>query len=187
MALPTYRTDRLLVRPRALDDIAGLLDLHRDANVMRFLGGPVHDPVAHAQELRERITRDWGKGLGTWSVVSHDDPARYLGWVLLLPIEGRGPDVEIGWRFAHAAWGHGYATEAAARILRHGFETARLDAVVAVIDPGNARSHRVAERIGLRRSGEREAYGKTMASYRLSRDEFVAAGTRPRPPDQPRR
>jgi RimJ/RimL family protein N-acetyltransferase len=176
VGLPTYRTERLVVRPRAVDDVASLLDLHQDAGVMRFLGGPVRDLVAHRQELQDRIARSWGEGLGTWSVVPHDDPARYLGWVLLIPIEGRGPDVEIGWRFARTAWGHGYATEAASRILRHGFEIARLDTIVAVIDRDNARSHRVAERIGLRRSGEREAYGKTMVNYCLSLDEFTANG-----------
>ena len=174
MDLPIYRTDRLIVRPRSLDDIPMLLDLHQDAEVMRFLGGPVKDQAAHTQELRERITRNWGDGLGTWSVVPSDEPDRYLGWVLLVPIEGKGPDVEIGWRFARTAWGHGFAAEAAARILRHGFETVGLAEIIAVIDPDNRRSQRVADRIGLKRAGERLAYARMLANYQLSRDEFTA-------------
>jgi RimJ/RimL family protein N-acetyltransferase len=172
--LPTFRTSRLIVRPRSLDDIPMLLDLHQDAEVMHFLGGPVKDPAAHTRELRDRITRNWGEGLGTWSVVPTEEPARYLGWVLLVPIEGKGPHVEIGWRFARSAWGHGFAAEAAARILRHGFETVGLAEIIAVIDPNNCRSQRVADRIGLTRAGERIAYGRTLANYQLSRDEFTA-------------
>ena len=183
MILPVYRTDRLTVRPRTLDDIAALLDLHQDPEVMRFLGGPVVDRAAHERELRERITRNWGEGLGFWSVVPTDDPSRYLGWVLLVPIEGKGPEIEIGWRFARNSWGHGYASEAAGPILRHGFEIVRLGEIVAVIDPHNSRSHRVAARIGLRRSGEHFAYGKSLAIYRLSRGDFVGAAA----PGQPRR
>jgi RimJ/RimL family protein N-acetyltransferase len=171
--LPTYTTPRLIVRPRAPEDIPALLDLDRDPEVMRFLGGPATDLAAHRDLLHGRITRDWGKGLGFWSVVPADDPSRYLGWVLLVPIEGEGPQIEIGWRFARAAWGHGFAAEAARVILQHGFEVVRLDEIVAVIDPDNHRSHAVARRIGLAPSGEHFAYRKMLSIYRLRRDQLM--------------
>ena len=61
------------------------------------------------------------------------------------------PAIEVGWRLAPDAWGHGYATEAAREAVRFGFEDAGLDEIVSFTVPGNVRSQRVMERIGMRR------------------------------------
>ncbi len=61
------------------------------------------------------------------------------------------PCVEIGWRLARAAWGHGYATEAARAALDYAFGTLRLDEVVSMTVPANLRSRAVMERLGMTR------------------------------------
>ncbi len=61
MRLPTYRTDRLIIRPLAIEDIPVLLALHQDAEVMMY-EPPVTDRDAHSRELRDWITRSWGEG-----------------------------------------------------------------------------------------------------------------------------
>jgi hypothetical protein len=60
------------------------------------------------------------------------------------------PAVEIGWRLPREHWGHGYATEAAAELLRFGLTAAGLDRVVSIRGIGNARSGRVMDKLGLR-------------------------------------
>jgi len=82
-----------------------------------------------------------------------------LGWVTIRPLPGWEPDIEIGWRFARAVWGKGYATESAKALLRHGFETVGLGRLVAVIQEPNIASVRVAEKIGMRQAGRRMAWG----------------------------
>lgn len=170
MLLPEFTTARLRLRPRGHADIPALLLLHADSAVMRFVGGPYTDPAAHRAELIERIERDYGPGLGYWSVFLQDDPERYLGWMVLVPLEGRGPDVEIGWRFARAAWGQGYASEAGRCLLRYGLETRRLKRVLAVLDPQNSRSAQVARRIGMQEAGYRQAYGQRCAVFTAERE-----------------
>ena len=59
-----------------------------------------------------------------------------------------GPDVELGYTLARAAWGRGYATEAARAVLRWGFAGLRLPRVVAVADPANAASLHVLDKLG---------------------------------------
>ena len=59
------------------------------------------------------------------------------------------PCVEIGWRLGAAHWGHGYATEGARAVLDCAFELLGLEAVISFTAPGNARSRRVMERIGM--------------------------------------
>lgn len=60
------------------------------------------------------------------------------------------PAVELGWRLRRESWGHGYATEAAAELLRSGLTTAGLDRLVSVRHTDNARSERVMDKLGLR-------------------------------------
>ena len=61
------------------------------------------------------------------------------------------PCVEIGWRLAREAWGHGYATEGAEAALKHGFDVVGLPEIVSFTVPANLRSWRVMEKIGMRR------------------------------------
>jgi RimJ/RimL family protein N-acetyltransferase len=62
------------------------------------------------------------------------------------------PAVEVGWRLARAAWGEGYATEAARASLAFGFEEIDLDQIVSFTSSGNVRSRAVMERIGMTRN-----------------------------------
>ena len=72
---------------------------------------------------------------------------------------------------ARAHWGQGFATEAARAVRDYAFETLRLPRLVALIDPGNVRSIRVAERIGLRydRDAMLEGYDHPDRLYSLNR------------------
>ncbi len=58
-------------------------------------------------------------------------------------------EVEVGFRFSSANWGKGYATEAAAVMLDYAHRNLGLNRVVAMIDPGNEGSQRVAEKLGM--------------------------------------
>jgi RimJ/RimL family protein N-acetyltransferase len=78
-----------------------------------------------------------------------DDPESFVGWTLLIPQDALGPEIEIGWRLRREAWGQGLAAEAARPVLRHAFVTLKLPEVVADIDPANAASLKVAEKLGL--------------------------------------
>jgi RimJ/RimL family protein N-acetyltransferase len=148
--LPIFRTERLTLRPRTMADFDNCLAMDRDPRVTRHIAGPWADEAEHRAFLHDRITRAYPPGLGYWSLFPHDAPRRFLGWMLLIPQDAVGPEVEIGWRLNHAAWGKGYAAEAAAPILQHAFRTLALDEVVAEIDAANARSARLAAKIGMR-------------------------------------
>lgn len=59
--------------------------------------------------------------------------------------------MEVGWRLARSAWGHGYATEAGRAALDFAFGPAALEEVVSFTSTGNARSRAVMERLGMSR------------------------------------
>jgi RimJ/RimL family protein N-acetyltransferase len=91
------------------------------------------------------------RGFGPWAVEVRET-STFIGFVgLLVPsIEAHfTPAVEIGWRLAHDAWGHGYATEAAGAVLVTAFRDLGLREVVSFTVVANVRSRRVMERIGM--------------------------------------
>ncbi|MSR60370.1 MAG: N-acetyltransferase [Planctomycetaceae bacterium] len=95
----------------------------------------------------------------------------YCG-VFQYPDVGRQPETEIGYRLARPHWGRGYATEAARALRDYGFGTLSLARLIALIDPRNAASIRVAEKIGLR-------YEKDVMPEGYTHPDRVDAITRP--------
>lgn len=166
--LPDIETARLLLRPRRMADLESCLTMDRDPQVTRFISGPWNDPRHHRAFVLERMNADYGPGLGYWSIFHRQRPSDFLGWVLLIPEDMTGPEVEIGWRLNRDAWGQGIATEAAYALARHGLTTCKLDSIIARIDPANTGSLRVAEKIGMQRTGERPAISCRMTPSDLS-------------------
>ncbi len=166
--LPTFETDRLLIRPRTMSDMEACLAMDRDRAVTRFIPGPWADPVKHRAFVVSRMEEIYPDGLGYWSVFNRSKPGLFLGWILLLPYLEVADEVEIGWRFTQASWGHGFATEAASPVLKHALETVGLETVVADIDPENFGSIRVAEKLGMSFVEDRVIDGTVSRSYRIA-------------------
>ena len=147
---PQFETPRLVVRPRILADTDACVAMDDEPEVLRFIKAPWDGAAHHRAFVEARTSGPHPDGLGYWTVLRD---GLFVGWILLIPLDTVGPEVEIGWRLRRSAWGHGYAPEAAAPILRHGLDTLRLPAVIADIDPANLASQRVAEKIGMRPTG----------------------------------
>jgi RimJ/RimL family protein N-acetyltransferase len=65
-----------------------------------------------------------------------------------LPEAGETAEIELGWTLLHDYWGHGYATEAAEAVREAAWADLELERLISIIHPDNARSIRVAERLG---------------------------------------
>jgi RimJ/RimL family protein N-acetyltransferase len=91
------------------------------------------------------------EGWGLWAVevVGGERFVGMAGLHRVNPALPCAPAVEAAWRFDPAHWGHGYATEAAAASLRHGFTVGGLEEIVAFTTTVNARSQAVMRRIGM--------------------------------------
>jgi len=145
-------TDRLVLRQWRDADLEPFAAMGQDPRVMEFfpalLSRDKSDAVA--ARIRDHIARE---GFGFWAVeVPGVDP--FIGFcgiarpTFTAPFT---PCVEIGWRLAHHAWGHGYAIEAARAALGVAFGQHAIDEIVAFLLAGNARSARVCERLGMTR------------------------------------
>jgi RimJ/RimL family protein N-acetyltransferase len=148
-------TARLHLRPRVPEDIESIIVMDSDPEVRRFMGGPL-DPDNHRKAVLANIIarrpehRSW--------TIEWKDREGFLGMCLLRPLEGTGFTC-IGWRLMRQHWGQGLATEAACAVLAHALNVLGIDPVVAIVDPRNHASIRVAEKIGLRQVGTAYHYG----------------------------
>lgn len=112
------------------------------------------------------------EGMGYWAVFPKDADTA-LGQVILQPLQDSGL-IEIGWHFLKSARGHGYATEAGARLLAHGFDHLKIETIYAVIRPSNGPSVYVAQRIGMQADGHGVYYGIRHMRFRLTQAQHDA-------------
>jgi RimJ/RimL family protein N-acetyltransferase len=161
-------TDRLLVRAYVPDDIAAIhAVLYSDADAMRLIGGAVHIDETRRRiefyiELHERT------GTSFWAVIERATGA-VVGEAGLLPFDGKGPEMELGYAFGAAYWGRGYATETGRALLAHAFEVLDQDQVLAVTKPRNAGSRHVLEKLGFIPRGRIEAWGEEQQCFVVRR------------------
>ena len=86
------------------------------------------------------------------------------------------PDREIGWSLRSEYWGRGYATEAVSRCIAHAFTDLGWSHLISLIAPDNARSIRVAERVGESLEGHATLPHQPdhqVLKYGLSRNEWL--------------
>jgi len=167
---PVLETDRLRLRPFREADLDAHAATMADPAVVRHLGGTTFT----REEAWRRLLCAPGLwavlGYGYWAVERREDGA-WIGQVgfadfkrdMAPSIEGRP---EMGWIFAPHAHGRGYAREAAAAALAWADATLGPSEIVAIIDPANARSIRVAERLGFAGREQARYQGETILLFR---------------------
>ncbi len=142
-------TARLRLRPWRADDRAPFAALNADPEVMRHFPATLDRSFSDALAARLAAHVDQ-HGWGMWALEGPD--GRFLGFCGVAPVTFTAPftpALELAFRLARDAWGHGYATEAARAALDATFARVGVDQVVAFTTPGNARSRAVLERLGM--------------------------------------
>jgi ribosomal-protein-alanine N-acetyltransferase len=98
------------------------------------------------------VSKENGKMIGN-IYFHHSEPAKFMTW-------------ELGYIFNPNYRGKGYATEAARRVVQHGFEDLKAHRIVANCNPENAASWKLMERLGMRR----EKHAKSDIFFRYGAD-----------------
>lgn len=119
---------------------------------MRHIG--TRQPYRSVDEAKAFL--DWAvayqneNGFCRWAVVAK--PAGKIIGSCGFARQKRG-DIELGYLFARAVWGNGFATEAARACLEYGFAALGFTQIIALADIDHFASQKVLEKIGFRRRG----------------------------------
>lgn len=148
--MPELHTARLLLRPPVAADFEPWVQLMSDAESARFIGGV--QPRAAIWRGFMCMAGAWQlQGFAMFSVIERDS-GRWIGRIGPWMPEG-WPGTEVGWGLLSSAQGQGYAQEAAEASIDWAFEQLGWSEVIHCIDPENAPSQRLAQRLGAHNSG----------------------------------
>ncbi len=146
------RTARLMLRPFVPEDLEPLLGIHSDPRAVRYVPYPPRDRAAVDHVLTRKIgdTELAADGDLLELAVVRSDSDELIGDVLLILTSTEHETVEIGYIFATAQAGHGYATETVRALLDLAFGPLGARRMIARVDERNTRSCALLERIGMR-------------------------------------
>jgi RimJ/RimL family protein N-acetyltransferase len=143
-------TDRLLIREWREADRTPFAAINTNTEVMQHLGG-VLDQTQSDQSVDRQIASQKDHGYCFWAIERKIDDA-LLGYCGLRRGGHAGTDVhdeiEIGWRLARSAWGHGNAREAAEACLAWGWSNTGASRIAAWTVSANSASWGLMIRLG---------------------------------------
>lgn len=149
-AVHELQTERLLLRRWHSADRAPFAALNADPEVMRHF--PEQLTRRQSDALADRIELAMERqGWGLWALEERAT-GRFIGFTGLARPGFQAPfmpAVEIGWRLERAAWGHGFASEAARAAARFAFDEIALAEIVSLAVVANERSRAVMRRLGM--------------------------------------
>ena len=155
MNAPTLETPRLILRPYGLNDFPFFAAMWADPQATRFIGDgtPRSEEASWASFLA--TAGRWALlGFGSWAI-EEKSSGRFAGGVGFnkrthVDNESLNDLSEMGWMFASAASGRGYATEAVQVALDWGRAHFGPVRTIAIVSPENHISMRVAEKSGFK-------------------------------------
>jgi RimJ/RimL family protein N-acetyltransferase len=178
-------TERLLLRPWRDADRDAFIAIVCDPEVGAWLGG-ARTPDQAGGDF-DRMRAFWSEhGYGQLAC-EHKAGGALVGRVGVRrqPPEWKHPmvgEVEVGWMLARDAWGHGYATEAAAAVLPWGFETLDTPTIYSWTATTNHRSEAIMRRLGMTRAPDRDFVHPDLADDDPLRAHVVYVLKRPAEP-----
>jgi RimJ/RimL family protein N-acetyltransferase len=154
--IPTLRTGRLVLRAFRAADLDAFATMGANPEVRRFLGAGTLLSRTESWGLMERVLGQWAlRGYGLFAVESE---GRCAGWTgIIHPLEW--PEPELAYTLDQPFWGRGLATEAARAARDWAFARLGVSRLASFILAANARSIRVAEKLGAVHEGTVELRG----------------------------
>lgn len=174
--MPILRSDRLILRPIAMSDVDALHQFWTDPAVRKYLWDNEvisRDTVVEIVESSDATFRELGSGL--FALELRDAPDELVGFCGLRRMD-EGDDMELLYGILPRHWGEGLISEAARRVLHHGFEECGLARIMGATDTPNQRSVRVMQRLGMVFEERREYKGLDTVFYSISPGELADAG-----------
>lgn len=141
-------TERLHIRPWLESDRPALERMARDPEMMRYVTRGRTWSDDEVDEILDRQARHLVDHGICFGAVVLAESGEVVGMVGMQPHDDG--QFELGWWIWKGHWGRGYATEAAAAFVAYARDVMSLRRLVAVIDPPNVASIKVAEKLGMR-------------------------------------
>jgi RimJ/RimL family protein N-acetyltransferase len=149
MSQNSLQTARLLLRPYSMGDIA---DLVRLAGAREVAATTLRIPHPYREQDAIDFVTSCQEKKGARYAITIRDAGELCGGIGL-ELEPAHHRAELGYWIGVPYWGRGYASEAAAAVVKHGFNTLGLHRIYASHIAGNLASARVLQKVGMVHEG----------------------------------
>lgn len=150
---PVIETERLTLKPLAIDDSDSLLEIFSDSEVMRYWNTSpwttIQDSIDFINESNDSMQRKESLILGVYL----KSTGELAGKCMLFSYDKESKRAEIGFGLGRSSWKKGYIREAGEALIQYGFNSLGLRRIEAEIDPDNQSSAKALEKLGFSREG----------------------------------
>ena len=162
------KTERLVLKPILESELTALNMMLTDSYVRRYLCDDKILPLQQVQEMLAESKKLFEEqGFGLW-IIEATREKEILGLVGLWYFFDEDQP-QLVYALLPKAIKKGYATEAATRVVNYCFNELGYEYLVASSDKPNVESHRVAERLGMRKVKERTVNGNPIIFFRIEK------------------
>lgn len=175
--LPTFETDRLILRKMTPDDVEAVFAYASDPEVTRYVSWETHLSIEDSRAFLDLATSKYRSGgEPDWGIVYKGDH-RLVGTCGIVSWEPYHARAELGYALSRDYWGRGFMAEAVRAMISFGFNKMNLNRIEARCIAENVASARVMEKAGMLYEGtlrQRELIKgehRDMKVYSILRDE----------------
>lgn len=151
---PVLRGSRVLLRGYELEDAPAIFDYSSDPETTRYVFWPRHSSLQGAHRfLNAVVAANYASEQLGYAICLADRPEQAIGGCGALPSSSGHNAMELGYVLNREHWGRGLVPEACQLLLAHAFASTDVVRVAAPILAENARSRRVADKLGMQLDG----------------------------------
>jgi HAD superfamily hydrolase (TIGR01509 family) len=143
-------TSRLIIRELSENDLEDLKKIYAQSDVNKYIKDIDNDLDIEIEKQKAYIKNVYPfYGYGLWGIY-HKETGKLIGrcGIQNKIIQGK-EEIELGYLLSKDYWGLGFASESGKAVIDYAFHILHFQRIVAVIDPLNYSSVKVAERIGM--------------------------------------
>jgi ribosomal-protein-alanine N-acetyltransferase len=159
-------TLRLVLTWPSNEAILALKNLWRNEKVRKFLGGIIADEIIN-QKINE-LQNHWElHKFGLW-VVCEKISNQAIG---VCGLHYSEDGIEISYMFFPEFWGKGFASEAVVASIIYGFNTLKIECIIAITQTENTKSCQLLKSIGMRYMSNFMRFNASQSLFELKRNE----------------
>lgn len=152
--LPTFETDRLILRKVELNDLENIFEFSSDPEVAHHMTWEVNkskeDTLNHFVSV---AIESYVKGQSDDLAIVHKESGKVIGTCSFIDWSNEHSNAEVGYVLNRNYWGFGLATETVHELIKFGFETIQLNRIQGKCDIDNFGSEKVMLKVGMSYEG----------------------------------
>jgi len=152
MAVPTLKTDRLVLRPLQHSDLDDLFEYAQDADVYTMGMWQPYESDRDARQHLDELLSLYMKGLMWWAI-EHKADRKMIGRIELSHVDREDKHAEISYALNKSYWRQGIMSEGMERVINYAFNDMTLNRLYARTLTDNEPSCKLLEKFNFQREG----------------------------------